>query len=190
MALTNSFYEAVKEGNVRRVRIMMKDSLLVDLTFTDFNNMEKAAHTMSGLYDEHDGREFIVDPSQWNDDYMDKLMVQVVNNFSHVRIDHLKDVVRHLRPVTKATQSAHTENRSTYTRNSTSESSYQKQKYRDQKNGDYLYAKIGVGTVAGAVVGGVISAIACAPAAGIIGGIAAGAVVGGVTTAIIFNGGK
>ncbi|MFR3752255.1 MAG: hypothetical protein ACLTW9_07825 [Enterocloster sp.] len=29
MALTNAFYEAVKDDNVRRVRIMMKDSLLL-----------------------------------------------------------------------------------------------------------------------------------------------------------------
>ena len=29
MALTNAFYEAVKSGNVRRIRIMMKNSLLL-----------------------------------------------------------------------------------------------------------------------------------------------------------------
>ena len=92
MALTNAFYEAVKDDNVRRVRIMMKDSLLVDPTFTDFNNMVKAASSMTGLYDAHDGRAFISDEQEWNDEYMDKLMVQVVGNFSHERIDHLKQV--------------------------------------------------------------------------------------------------
>jgi len=35
MALTNSFYEAVKAGNVRRLRIMMEDSLLVDPSFQE-----------------------------------------------------------------------------------------------------------------------------------------------------------
>ena len=30
MELTNAFYEAVTLGNVRSVRIMMKDSLLID----------------------------------------------------------------------------------------------------------------------------------------------------------------
>ena len=33
MVLTNAFKEAVSLGNVRRVRIMMKDSLLNDPTF-------------------------------------------------------------------------------------------------------------------------------------------------------------
>ena len=41
MALTKSFYEAVSEGNVRRIRIMMKNSLLVDPTFREFSEMEK-----------------------------------------------------------------------------------------------------------------------------------------------------
>lgn len=77
MALTNAFYEAVKSGNVRRVRIMMQDSLLVDPTFTEFNAMEKAAASMAGLYDEHDGKEFVEDRTLWNDDYMDKVMVKV-----------------------------------------------------------------------------------------------------------------
>ena len=65
MALTNAFYEAVKDDNVRRVRIMMKDSLLVDPTFTDFNNMVKAASSMTGLYDAHDGRAFISDEQEF-----------------------------------------------------------------------------------------------------------------------------
>ena len=51
MALTNAFYEAVQSGNVRRVRIMMQDSLLVDPTFSEFNAMEKVAAAMTGLYD-------------------------------------------------------------------------------------------------------------------------------------------
>lgn len=190
MALTNSFYEAVKEENVRRVRIMMKDSLLVDPTFTDFNNMDKTARTMSGLYDEHDGRELISDESQWNDDYMDKLMVQVVNNFSHERIDHLKDVVRKLRPVTKAAQTSRASistNDANYTNHSTSGSTYQEQKYRDQRSGDYRGAKIAAGAVTGAVVGGVV-----ASAAGItvIGGVAAGALIGGAAVTVAVNGGK
>ena len=97
--LTNAFYEAVKSGNVRRVRIMMSDSLLVDPTFEEFHAMEKAAASMTGLYDEHDGKELIKDQSRWKDDYMDRVMVKVLSNFSHERIDHLKEVVQYLRPV-------------------------------------------------------------------------------------------
>lgn len=193
MALTNSFHEAVKEGNVRRVRIMMKDSLLVDPTFTDFNNMEKEARDMSGLYDAHDGREFISDASEWNNDYMDTLMVQVVSNFSHERIEHLKNVVEKLRPVAKTASSAQTSTSAASENNAhrlTSGSSYQEQKSRDQQNGDYRGTTIAVGAATGAVVGGVVAAVAGAAAIGVVGGVAAGALAGGVAVTIAVRGGK
>lgn len=190
MALTNTFYKMVKEGNVLNVRIMMKDSLLVDRTFTDFNNMEKASGSMVGLYDKHDGREFIPDAAQWNDDYMNKLMVQVVNNFSHERIDHLKEVVKYLRPVAKAEQSSHPSsatNNMRQTHSSTSGSAYQNQKYRDQSNGNYREVKIAAGAVAGAVVGGVVASIAGIT---VVGSIVTGAVIGGAAVTITSKGGK
>ena len=189
MALTNAFYEAVQSGNVRRVRIMMQDSLLVDPTFAEFNAMEKVASSMAGLYDEHDGKELIEDSSLWNDDYMDKVMVKVLSNFSHERIDHLKEVVRYLRPVAK-TVAPKKEQTSHQTYSTTRKGSYEEEKRRCQERGDYLGVKIGAGAVVGAAVGGVIASVAGAPVAGVIGGVVAGAVVGGVTTTLIVDGGK
>ena len=78
---------------------MMEDSLLVDLTFSEYNEMEKLARNVSGLYNPHDGSELIKDKSKWNDDYMNKQMVQVIRNFSHERLNHLKEIVRYLRPL-------------------------------------------------------------------------------------------
>ena len=43
MAITNDFMEAVKAGKMMRVRIMMKDSLLVDPTGVQFDEMERYA---------------------------------------------------------------------------------------------------------------------------------------------------
>lgn len=189
MALSNAFYEAVKSGNIRRVRIMMQDSLLVDPTLTEFDAMEKAATSMVGLYDEHDGKELVEDRTLWNDDYMDKVMVKALSNFSHERIDHLKEVVRYLRPVTK-TVAPKKEQTSSHNYSSTRQDSYEEEKRRCQECGDYLGAKIGAGAVVGAAVGGVIASVAGAPIAGVIGGIVAGAVVGGVTTTLVVNGGK
>lgn len=189
MALTNAFYEAVQSGNVRRVRIMMQDSLLVDPTFAEFNAMERVASSMAGLYDEHDGNELIEDRNLWNDDYMDKVMVKVLSNFSHERIDHLKEVVRYLRPVAKVVASKK-EQTSHQTYSTTRKDSYEEEKRRCQERGDYLGAKIGAGAVVGAAVGGVIASVAGAPVAGVIGGVVAGAVVGGATTTLIVNGGK
>lgn len=189
MALTNAFYEAVKSGNIRRVRIMMQDSLLVDPTFAEFNAMEKAAASMVGLYAEHDGKELVEDRTLWNDEYMDKVMVKALSNFSHERIDHLKEVVRYLRPVSKSATPAK-EQTSYHDYSSTRQGSYEEEKRRCQERGDYLGTKIGAGTVVGAAVGGGIASVAGAPVAGVIGGVVAGAVVGGVAATFIVNGGK
>lgn len=186
MALTNAFYDAVKEKNVRRIRIMMSDSLLVDPTFREFKEMDKVASSVDELYDEHDGRVFEAEEKKWNDDYMSKQMVQIVGNFSHERIEHLKEVVHHLRPLSR-TLNTDNYSSSKSTTETKKNRSYQEQKHYDQINGRYREAKIATGAVAGAVVGGVI-----ASAAGItvVGGALAGAVVGGVTVTVITNGGN
>lgn len=144
---------------------------------------------MVGLYDEHDGKELVEDRTLWNDDYMDKVMVKVLSNFSHERIDHLKEVVRYLRPVTK-TVTPQKERHGSHNCSSTHQGSYEEEKRRCQERGDYLGAKIGAGAVVGAAVGGVIVSAAGAPIAGVIGGVMAGAVAGGVATTLFVNGGK
>lgn len=191
MALTKAFYNAVQSGDILSVRIMMQDSLLVDPTFVDFDAMEKAAASMVGLYDEHDGKELVQDRNLWNDNYMDRVMVKVLSNFSHERLDHLKEVVRYLRPVTKITDSKQ-ESTNHNNNNCTHQSSYEEGKRRCQERGDYLGAKIG-GVGGAAIVGGIVYG-AGAPVLGVIGGITAGAVVGGFVgefvASHIGNGGK
>lgn len=188
MALTNAFYEAVESGNVRRVRIMMKDSLLVDPTFREFKEMEKAGQLMQGLYDTHDGREFEINKSEWDNNYLDKQMVQVVGNFSHERIGHLKDIVKHLLHVEEKIETNRTSNqkqtRPSYT---TQNISYEEQKRRDQKDGRYLGAKVATGVAMGATVGGVVAHTAGVT---VVGGAITGAVIGGVVVAVIENGGS
>ena len=96
MKLSDAFYKAVNDGKVTRVRIMMEDSLLIDTTFESFNEMEKASKNMEGLYDTYDGKTFVLDKSLWTEDYMNTLMVEVINNFSHERIAHLKEVISYI----------------------------------------------------------------------------------------------
>lgn len=176
MELSNAFYEAVEKNQVRKIRIMLEDSLLVDPTFERFKAMETVASSVEGLYDVHDGRPFEEDPQLWNDDYMSTVMVQVVGNFSHERVDHLKKIVRKLRPVTeqKETTSSHRQTESY--RNGKSD--YQAQKQRDQAAGNYRETKI----VAGAVVCG---AVGCAVGAVAASSAAVGATVGAVGGAVI-----
>lgn len=96
-SITNEFMEAVQSGKMMRVRIMLKDSLLVDPTGAQFDEMEHyATEKMGNIYAEHDGEVLNFDVSSWNEDYLNQQMVIVVNCFSKERIDLLKNMVRFL----------------------------------------------------------------------------------------------
>lgn len=181
MALTNAFYEAVRTSNIRSIRIMMKDSLLVDPSFAEFSEMEKAAAAVEGLYDVHDNRPFDEDPNHWNDAYMNRIMVQLVTNFSHERINHAKAVVRKLRPVSAK---ARTEKSSSSTKRTASNN----QGTQKQTQTSQLTLVI-AGIAGGGVAGCIISAIADFS---IIGGVLIGAAVGGCGLAAVamMSGGK
>ena len=103
MSLTNAFWRAVKSNNIVSLRIMMKNSLLVDPSFKEFHEMEKATRGVKGLWEEHDGgKEFITDKSKWDDNYEAKLMTKLItSNFSHERINHFKEVIRYRCPTDK-----------------------------------------------------------------------------------------
>ena len=95
--LTNAFFEAVDKKNI--LRIMMKDSLLVDLSFKQFNEMSKYVKNIEGMYDEHDDKKcpFEEDKSKWDKNYMDKQMTQLfIGNFSKKRIEHIKKVIDYI----------------------------------------------------------------------------------------------
>lgn len=97
LEIGDKFIEAVNDNKIIRVRIMIKDSLLVDRSFRQANKMIKVAEKkMPDLWDEYDDRELDYDKSHWNDDLMNREMVRVVNNFSHERIDFLKAIVKYL----------------------------------------------------------------------------------------------
>lgn len=185
MALPESFYEAVNTGNLMSVRIMMKNSLVLDRTFALFSEMEKEASKMNGLYDIHDGRELITDKSKWDDNYMHLLMVQVTDNFSHERLANLKEVIRYLHPPKeKPQQDTQRTDKKEENPRRPSGSSYQEQKKRDQENGTFL----GVGTVVGAGVGAAAGVgIAALSGGSVVAFAIAGAVVGGIVGGIVGN---
>lgn len=196
MTITNSFKEAVSSGNVIGIRIMMKDSLLVDPTFAEFNEMSRLASKVRGLYDIHDGRELQSDISTWNDDYMNRLMVQVVDNFSKERLDHLKAVVKHLRPVTTRSQPQSTASRPSSSASGQMEKhskpraqQAQHNSYQYQRRQDLRSSSRGVKIAAGAVIGGAVGGTIAGVAGGsVIVGAAVGAVLVGAAVVIVTNG--
>ena len=96
MALTREFIEAVTQGNLLRVRIMLKDSLLVDTSFGQFNEMSRYAESrLKNLWisDEEDDEEFSQSTEELNN-----ILVGLVNNFSKRRVTHLKGLIRKIYP--------------------------------------------------------------------------------------------
>ncbi|MCI6639058.1 MAG: hypothetical protein MSH32_12305 [Lachnospiraceae bacterium] len=166
MAVTQAFTDAVNNNDVRLIRIMMKDSLLIDPTFREFNEMAECAKNVDGLYDEHDGKEFITDEDLWDEDYLDKIMVQLVRNFSHERIDHVKDVVRKLKPVKMVA---------------------------GENGSDKESAEIGVGTrmcegaIIGAAAGVVVGVVASVPVLGVVATAGVGACAGAAVAYAVSN---
>lgn len=92
--LSPEFITAIKSGALLRARIILKDSLIVDPTFAQFNEMlAYARREMPNLLIPHDGEILENDRTKWNTDLMNTELVEIVNNFSDVRIDHLKKVI-------------------------------------------------------------------------------------------------
>ena len=97
MAITSEYMDEVQKGNRLRVYIMLKDSLLIDPTAEQFDEMLHYANTQMGnIYFERDGEVLNYDTSSWNEDYLNEQMVMVVNNFSKERVNLLKSMVSYL----------------------------------------------------------------------------------------------
>ncbi len=103
IAVPNAFKKAVDENNIRGMRIMLKNSLLVDHTFSEANSMLNYAKGVSGLFDDQNDKHKVIvnDSSKWDDNYMNSVMVDIIHNFTHERWEHLKKVVRKLHPANK-----------------------------------------------------------------------------------------
>lgn len=96
MALTREFVEAVSKGNLLRVKIMLKDSLLVDTSFNQFNEMLSYAEPrLSGIWvsDDEDDDVFSQSPEELN-----TILAGLVNNFSKRRVTYLKGMINKLYP--------------------------------------------------------------------------------------------
>lgn len=96
-SVTPNFKDAVDKKNKLKVRIMIKDIMIVDPTLITYNAyMRYASARMSDLFDAHDGEEFDYNRSAWTKNYMNQELVAVVNNFSRERLDFLKKMVSYI----------------------------------------------------------------------------------------------
>lgn len=92
--VSKEFKTAVLDKNLLRTRIMLKDSLVIDPTFTQFDEMLSYAKIhLPSLFVPFDGECLENDEKKWDTSVMNEELVQLINNFSEIRINHLKKVV-------------------------------------------------------------------------------------------------
>ncbi|WP_278543737.1 hypothetical protein [Gemmiger formicilis] len=92
--MTTEFKSSVESGNLLRTRIMLKDSFVTDPTCVQLDALlSYAKEKLPGIIVPYDGDALEKDSSKWNLAVMNLELVQLVNNFSQERIDHLKKVV-------------------------------------------------------------------------------------------------
>ena len=92
--ISPEFKSAVSSNNLLRTRIMLKDSLIVDPTFQQFDEMLLYAKQMlPDILVAFDGDTLETNSVNWDKEQLNLELVLIVNNFSQERISHLKQVV-------------------------------------------------------------------------------------------------
>lgn len=88
------FRATISEKNLLRARIMLKDSFVVDPTFIQLDEMLSYARTnLPNLFVPFDGGNLENNAAKWTEAIMNEELVQLVTNFSEIRVSHLKKVV-------------------------------------------------------------------------------------------------
>lgn len=122
MALTKEFKDAVSSKNLLLVRIMMKNSLLVDNSFRQFKQMEEYAKGKSlNIWMEETEKIEKEDKSKYTVELMNLEMTKLVNNFTKEQVEYCQEIIKKVYPVKKP--SSNGSKPSVTTKNSLSKSS-------------------------------------------------------------------
>lgn len=93
-SISPEYRAVVNSRNILRARIMLKDSMVVEPTFSQFDEMLSfARRVIPEIIVPFDGEVLEPDSSQWTRELMNMELVQIINNFSEERIAHLKKVI-------------------------------------------------------------------------------------------------
>ncbi|WP_274307958.1 hypothetical protein [Solibacillus daqui] len=94
--ISADFKKAVQIGDEEKVKMMLKNSLTMDLTFNQFKSMlEYTLKFIPNIIESHDGSKF-ESKENWDKDYASLLKYDLVDNFSAERIQHIKEVQQYV----------------------------------------------------------------------------------------------
>ena len=92
MEISDDFINAVENRNILRVKLILKNSFIIDPTGETFNKLlEFTLNKIPDLFDKHDG-ELFKDEANWTEEYFNEETVKIVDNFSEERIKLLKAI--------------------------------------------------------------------------------------------------
>lgn len=92
--VSSEFKATVEDKNLLLTKIMLKDSFVLDPTFAQLREMlSYAQERLPDLMETYNGDYLEEDSSKWTSDTMNEELVELITNFSIVRINHLKKVV-------------------------------------------------------------------------------------------------
>lgn len=198
MALTTSYKNAINNKDVMLIKIMLKDSLVLDRSFRSFDEMYAAIPKSINITDLHDKKNFELDMQKWDKNYLNTVLVDLIDNFSIERIKHIKEVISYIYAEhndVNAEKNKHRMIRNSVKNNNLKKTNnrpltYKEQEELDKINGNH-YGNDPRGPknrkkiVRNIAVGGGIGLVATVIIGGpTIGGIAAGAVIGGLYTIV------
>lgn len=114
MALTPEFMTAVKNNNLLRVRIMLKDSLLVDKSFAQFQEMCQYAKRLGVNFWMEKTEELEMKPEEsWNITLMNLELTKLVNDFTKEHLDYCKKIIEKVYGSDSPANQAHSEVKAT-----------------------------------------------------------------------------
>jgi len=93
MTISKEFAQAVLEKNYLRVRIMLKDSLLIDKTFRLFSEMQSYATTQGANPWVNPDIPLEKADKPWTEDTMNYELTALVNDFTREHVDYVKEII-------------------------------------------------------------------------------------------------
>jgi len=95
MSIPDKLKEHVKNQDINSIRIMLKNIIIADPTFGEFNELNSyVKENHIDIYEKYDGKVFEEDITKWNKDYLNTECIRLVANFSEERVKHIRKVCK------------------------------------------------------------------------------------------------
>lgn len=105
MDVSTEFAQAVRDKNLLRVRIMLKDSLLIDKTFRLFHEMQEFASAQGASPWMEADIPLEKTEKPWSEDTMNYELTALVNDFTKEHVNYVKEIITEINGASISTPS-------------------------------------------------------------------------------------